>query len=848
MAFLAMFYLDADYFRRPVRRALRQLQPVPIFRRVPLGFCLALGMGCFCPAPAQQASRPCTFPFLLTVDASFFQAGQAQQAPSIPPELQDRQTTVSISTSPTGSQKKVKDTYWAQGNVVLTFREFRLAADEATFNETSGEITARGHVVFIDPRARLEADEAHYNVQTDKGWFSNGRGYFHTAARPRPRVVVTANPFYVQARRVNRLDEDSYMIERGQVSSCDNEAKGWALSVRNARLEVGDKIVAHGAFFRLVQVPLFYMPVMAGPVAPRERQTGFLLPNIGTSTQKGYILGDGFFWAINPSVDLEVGLEDYSKRGLWRQAQFRAKPSDTSDLTVEYSGINDKASGRLGQQRAPGDSVRAIGQAEDLAYGFRGVLDFDYVSSLAFREVWSETFAQAVSSEVHETAFLTKDFGANSLSLYASRYQNFLCATGGAQALGISTSLTCPPATGSGGAAGNSVTIRQLPGVSLSRLDTQLGDSPFYFAADASVSAVGRTQPGFATPELSERFDVHPEVTLRTEQFLDFYLTPTLGLDVVHYGTSLRPDHSPINRILGDFSADLRPPSFEKVFQRSLWGHRIKHVIEPDIRYHLVRAGDKEDINDVIRFDQIDILSETNEIEYSLTNTLLARKDAPDDSGETPQAREVLSLQLSQKYYFDPTFGGALQPGQKIVWDPAISLTGFAFAQGRRLSPIVSVLKVAPFSNYDTELRADIDPSGGGVLNAGITSHVHRGLLGLALTDFFINRTATLFTLPPPGTPLSQLPSFNLLRTVATYGDVNRKGFSGALGLDYNFAQGIAQQMVSQASYNFGCFGLNIEYRRFALGTLRQENSYRVALSLSNVGTFGNLKPRERLY
>ena len=83
---------------------------------------------------------------------------------------------------------------------------------------------------------------------------------------------------------------------------------------------------------------------------------------------------------------------------------------------------------------------------------------------------------------------------------------------------------------------------------------------------------------------------------------------------------------------------------------------------------------------------------------------------------------------------------------------------------------------------------------------------------------------------------------------MATYGDVNRKGFSGAFGLDYNFAQKTSQQVVGQVSYNFGCFPIDMEYRRFDLGPLRRENQYRVALSLANVGTFGNLKPRERLY
>jgi LPS-assembly protein len=271
-------------------------------------------------------------------------------------------------------------------------------------------------------------------------------------------------------------------------------------------------------------------------------------------------------------------------------------------------------------------------------------------------------------------------------------------------------------------------------------------------------------------------------------------------------------------------------------------------VIEPEVRYRLVRASDARELGDLVRYDQTDILTETNEVEYSLTNSLLMRKDVPSAQADMPQARELLSLRLSQKYYFDPTFGGALEPGRRVVLDPTISLTGFAFAQGRRLSPVVSVLKFSPFSNYDTELRADLNPSGGGVLNAGITSYIHTGPLGVALTEFFINRTATLSTPPTPPGDASTLPSFNLLRTVITYGDPARRGFSGAFGLDHNFARGVAHQVVSQISYNFGCFGLDFEYRRFALGTLRRENQFRIALSLVNIGTFGNLKPRERLY
>jgi LPS-assembly protein len=784
-------------------------------------FCAAM-IHLFARLPLQARVRWAGYSVLALLATGSLAKLGAQQ-PEIPPELQSPQTTVSIRAD---SQEKDHNVYHVRGHVEVTYRDMKLTADEASFDEANGNVRARGHVTFADSESQLEADEAFYNVQTDTGWFSNGRGTLQAKITPRPRMLITENPFYIRARRLERQSETTYVAVHAHVTSCDCEETGWSISARRARVEVGNKVVTRDSFFRLLRVPVFYFPVTVNSIASKPRQTGFLLPHIGNSSQKGFIVGGGFFWAINPSADLQLGVENYSIRGLARNGVFRARPTATSQLLVEYSGINDKGSGPQRRSRAPGQSLRVTGDAKDLGKGFRGVINVDYITSLAYRLIFTNTFSEAVTSEVHQTGFATKNFGAYSLNFFASRYQNFLSAK------------LVP---------GNSVIIRQTPSADFSGMDRQVGNTPFYFAFDFSAGAVGRTEPGLITPQLSERVDFHPEVTLRSKPFLGFHVTPSLGLRATHYGTSLRDPDQPLNRLLGEFSVDLRPPSFEKVFSKPHWGYRFKHVIEPEIRYDLVRANDGDILRDVVRYDQFDIFAETNEVEYSLTNSLLVRKEVSEGE-DKPQARELISWRLSQKYYFDPTFGGALDPGDRVVLDPTISLTGFAFAQGRRLSPVVSVLKFAPFSNYDTELRADFDPAGGGVLNAGISSSVRRGPLGLSFTDFFINKTAALSTPLAPVSSAATVPSYHLLRAVARYGNVNRKGLSAAFGLNFNFAQRIAHQVVSQVSYNFGCFALDFEYQRFALGALRRENEIRIALSLANIGSFGNLKPRERLY
>lgn len=759
----------------------------------------------------------------------------AQQQVAIPLELRSPEKTVNIRAD---SQKKEGDLYRLSGHVEITYRDMRMTSDEATFDDTSGEVVAKGHITFTDPNAHFEADEAHYNVQTQKAWFTDGSGYVHARVRAGARILVTENPFYIRADKVERLDENTYSITKGHLTTCECEKKGWSVGVSKAMVQIDDRVVSRGGTLRLLRVPVFYSPYLVNSIARRPRHTGFLLPHIGNSSQKGLIVGDGFYWAINPSADLMGGAEYYSKRGWGRLARFRARPNSTSDLYVDYFGINDRGT-EITQPpttpgspptteilRASGQSIRAIGRTEDLGFGFRGVLDVDYINSLAFRQTWSNTFAEAVASEVHQTGFMSKSVDAYSMNVYVSRYQNFL-------------STSTEP--------GNSVKIWQTPSLSISGMDKQIGNSPLFYSFEASAGGVGREEPGFRTNDLSERLDVHPAVLLRSRGFWGFHFTPSVGVRETYYGTSLTQGQDPINRLVGELGFDLRPPSFERVFSRPYRGRRFKHVVETDIQYHLVRVQDPKSVDDIVRFDFMDIFAQTNEVEYSLTNSILFRKDVPEGQSEKPQARELFSWRLTQKYYFDPTFGGALEPLLKNVFDPTISLTGFAFAQGRHLSPLVSVFKIAPFSNYDTELRADFGPNGG-VLNAGITSHVRRGPLGLEFTDFFVNRTSTLIQPLAPSTPVSLIPSFHLFRIATSFGEVNRKGFSGAFGLDYNLAQKIAHQVMGQVSYNFGCFGIDIEYRRFLFGTIRNENQFRVALSFANIGTFGNLKSRERLY
>ena len=114
-------------------------------------------------------------------------------------------------------------------------------------------------------------------------------------------------------------------------------------------------------------------------------------------------------------------------------------------------------------------------------------------------------------------------------------------------------------------------------------------------------------------------------------------------------------------------------------------------------------TGVGDDFNRFIRFDETDLLANTNELEYSLTNRLFAKRG--------DNVTEIFTWELSQKRYFDPTFGGALIPGQPNVFTATADLSAYPFLLGpRNYSPVVSMFRASPVAGLGINWQADYDP------------------------------------------------------------------------------------------------------------------------------------------
>ena len=779
------------------------------------------------------------------------------------------------------AQEKVGDIYKLHGDVEIHYRTYVLNADEVTYDSDSGLVTATGHVTLIGgPNDdHIRASHGTYNLTTETGRFYDVTATTGFRFEGNRAILTSTAPFSFNGKVVEKTSSDHYVVYDGSITTCELPRPAWKFEAHKVVVDVGGNASIYRSDFWLHGFPIFYFPYATHPVSREARHSGFLIPVAGRSSTNGNEIGDSFYWAIDRSMDATVGAEYLSKRGWMQRGEFRARPSDTSYVDLGFFGVIDRGI-ETGTATGP-QLLREGGQEARLTavgnfYGFRAVSNIDYLSSFLFRLAFNEVFTQAINSEVKSQLFLSKAIDGFSLSGMVERYQNFFQTADN----GV---LSNPPTF-------DSVQIWHTPSIDASSVDRKLGRSPFFWSFDASFAGLSRSEPGFHTSSLLGRIDLVPEISLPV-QFHDWSLRPALALHGTYYSERFVNGISsvdPTNRRALDASVEIRPPVLEKVFDRELFGRKWKHVIEPRIMYRYVTGIN--DFAQVLHFDERDILSDTHEVEYGLVTRLYGKRPnsaieecekpmgglavgaaAPEQivpwqrntaiSGAPcivgPDVREIVTWEVAQKYFLDPTFGGALVSGQRNVFTTTTDLTGIAFiTEPRHLSPLVSRLRVATGAHTDTEWDMDYDFQLGRVNASTLLVNYNFGPLTVGGGDAFLQIPQT--NTPPPGlsegtcgaaTPTSQVTcKFNQFRAALGFGGLARRGFSAATSLGFDAESRQLQFATAQTTYNWDCCGITIEYRRYAIANVRNENLFRFTFSLANIGSFGNLRRQERLY
>jgi LPS-assembly protein len=738
-----------------------------------------------------------------------------------------------------------------EGNVDVRIGTYRLQADKVTVYDAENRLVAEGSVVFDQAdQQRITGTRAEWNYRTKTGYFLDSTGYTNQ--------TQDGTRLYFTADRIEKISLDTIVATNVTVTACDEDIPKWSFHARRARIKTGDRVRIYSPQLKIKKMPVFYLPYASVSIKHRDRASGFLTPTFGGSGSKGFRLSNAYYLTLGRSADFTLRNDIYTSRGIGLGGDLRTRANSRSFFNVGFYAVKDRIFGPKADAEHPdqGGSSFYVEGVHYFKNGFTAAADVNITSNLAFRQIFSDNIQQAISPEETSQVFINKEHNEYSF--------NFLART---QVTTLSSAR---------------IRTRELPSVTIDKRPTILSflkQLPVYFSFEGAAEGVSRKETvedsvQFAndvggggpiiTPSIVQRLDLHPRFELPLT-FAGWNLTASGAGRVTFYSNSLDPTtRNVLNRNLtrsyGEFELDVRPPAFAKDFHRSNGSFFFRHVIEPYLLYR--RLAGINNFDRIIRFDYVDAIADTNEIEFGVANRFFTRRSTENvtdptvvqskttDAKQTiaSQPYEALTVTIRAKYFFDPYFGGALIPGRRNEFYPLNTLSGFAYGGvPRRFSPVNIDARYRPRRNLFADFRTDLDTNGGGVRTISTTFGLTKSAIQI-FQSFYYTRAINLL-------------DGNFSRFADTRGFEagtlrgsqwgpsaflgNRdKGFFGGASFFFDFQKrpGRGDSSLISSTLTLGhswdCCAVTAQFSSFNVG-LRKENRVVFSFRLNGIGTFG---------
>ena len=654
----------------------------------------------------------------------------------------------------------------AVGNVEITHGRTRLLADRVELNQESGEAVAQGRVVFFDDQDRLVGDRVDYNLKTGTGVVYNASTF--------------SAPYYrLSAERMDRIGPGLYRLYRGAFTTCEGDEPAWSFKMGTGTVSLDDLAYGQNASFWLTdKIPLIpWLPFFAAPIQ-RERQSGFLFPEYGSSNKKGFSVKIPYYWAINDSQDLTLSLDSYSRRGEGVEGEYRYLLSQQARGNFNGFFISEFLRSDQDRQRLDIPENRGF-------FFFKH--DWQITPRLTFKADTAATTDDQVFREygdaLHERSLqraqtnvsLTQRWDRWNLTANVLWYQD----------------LTNPAA----------VELQRVPEIRLQGLRQPVPGVPFLqYQTEASFTDFLRVVGSGGV-----RLDFHPRVFMPVPVGGLFTITPFMGPRFTFYntravGTSFTQsgvwveetihENSVRSQIEEGLVAETRA---SRVFQLDGAGGiaAVQHVIEPRLGLLWINGVNQQARPQYDR--DIDKIGHINELSYSLINRLNG-KTVSGPGGE-PVRWEMARLTLNQTFDIRKAIN-QVQPFGDLAGD----------------------LIIQPQPTGIFRFRTDFDYN----------------LYGLGWRYANVDLTAAYrdvaFT---AGYRYNAISNSNFVTTQVSARIL--ANLDGHLGVGYDINAGRSIENRIGFDWRFQCFAISAEY----VQRHGNENQFHFAISLLGVGQFG---------
>lgn len=501
------------------------------------------------------------------------------------------------------SYDKESGLYRASGNVHLTQDEIDVRSQILWWNQVSGEIEAEGAVELTTPNEQMSGSKVRYNLQTGTGVVEDGQ------------VFLREQNLYVKGSQIERRGEFDYRIKEGTFTTCDGDVPSWKFGADQLDVTIEGYARAKNAVFYLKDIPSFYVPYILYPIKT-ERESGFLMPQMGTSERRGFQLNSAYYQVLGRNQDATFYLDYLSDMGLGKGLEYRYifGRGNAGEARVYHIDVDKIDGEKVDEERY----ALEWQHAGELPGGVRMVVDGLYVNDDDYFQDFGEVAEEYNRDKVQSIFSLSKGWGKYNL-VGQFKYTKDL-------------------------EFDDKTTLQLLPRVSFDAARQRIGETVFYYNLISEYTNFWRDE---TVPEQNrirgQRLMVRPSLSASLQLFDVVSVAPEVAYRERFYW-GLSDDSDAEQDGIVEFSTKLTT-RFQRVYEQPIGpADKLRHSIEPEVTYLYTPDQDQSHLPS---FDSADRIDYVNRVDYALVQRFTARFD-PEEGA--PTYRDLAYLRLSQSY------------------------------------------------------------------------------------------------------------------------------------------------------------------------------------------------------